>query len=143
MAGAGEITGRCLCGAVTLRAVPVSPEVSVCHCTMCRRWTGGVFACFEAGARDVTAEGPVATYVSSSFSERGFCGTCGSHLWIRDADGRYDLMPGLFDDAQDFVLHHVVYADRAPAYAPVPDGVPTRSAEEYEAVQPHVAGVPE
>lgn len=136
------ISGRCLCGAVTLSARPVSPEVSMCHCTMCRRWTGGVFACFGAEGRDVTAEGPISTYVSSSFSERAFCATCGSHLWIKDADGFLDLMPGLFDAAQDFMLHHVVYSDRAPGYAPVPAGVPTWTAAEYEATKPHVDGVP-
>jgi hypothetical protein len=142
MGGAGEITGRCLCGAVTLRAIPAAPEVSICHCTMCRRWTGGVFACFGAEGRDVTTEGPITTYTSSSFSERAFCGTCGSHLWIRDEDGFLDLMPGLFEGAQNFALRHIVYADRAPAYAPVPQGVPTKTAEEYEAVKPHVDGVP-
>lgn len=109
---------------------------------MCRRWTGGIFACFGAEGREVSVEGPVKTYVSSSFSERAFCGTCGSHLWIKDADGFFDLMPGLFDDAQGFVLDHVVYADRAPAYAPVPEGVPAMSAREYEATKPHVEGVP-
>ena len=33
--------GRCLCGAVTVRAELKSPEIGACHCGQCQRWTGG------------------------------------------------------------------------------------------------------
>ena len=38
---AGPLTGRCLCGSVTLEACDVSSHYHVCHCDMCRRWNGG------------------------------------------------------------------------------------------------------
>ena len=34
-------TGRCLCGAVSYTAEDVETHFHSCHCSMCRRWTGG------------------------------------------------------------------------------------------------------
>jgi hypothetical protein len=114
---AGPIDGRCLCGAVTLR-VAHTPDArpGVCHCRMCQRWSGSLFACFSAPAEAVTVTGEVARFASSSFAERAFCAHCGSHLWMRDTgrpDAAYDLMPGLFDAASDWPLQSEIYADRA------------------------------
>ncbi len=133
-----SLTGACLCGAVTLRATGFLPEVSACHCAMCRRWTGAALWCLEAAA--VEATGPVRTYRSSAFAERAFCGTCGSHLWIRDDSGPYDLAPGLFEGAAAFPLAREVYADRAMACVPLAGGHPRVSAAAYEAERPFVAG---
>ena len=35
------LSGGCLCGAVRFTATDVPTEASVCHCEMCRRWSGG------------------------------------------------------------------------------------------------------
>ncbi len=132
--------GRCLCGAVTIRVGAHAPSVGACHCAMCRRWSGSAYFAFEADPGGISVAGPVRAYRSSSFAERAFCGTCGSHLWLKDDDGPYELMPGLFDGAQGFPLASVVYADRAPAWLPLAAGeARRRSAAEYEAEEPHVA----
>jgi hypothetical protein len=89
--------GRCLCGAVTLNVAESERHAGACHCRMCQRWTGGAFVAFFAPARAVAVEGPVVRYASSSFGERAFCGTCGSHVWFRgtgDPEARYELTPG-------------------------------------------------
>ncbi|HSF93837.1 MAG TPA: GFA family protein [Thermohalobaculum sp.] len=132
------MTGRCLCGAVTLRATGIVPEASACHCVMCRRWGGAPF--WGMMADSVEASGPVRTYRSSPFAERAFCGTCGSHLWIRDDGKSYDLTPGLFDAAKDFPLTREVYADRAFACVPLAGGHPRVTAAEYEAENMFVPG---
>ena len=51
------IEGRCLCGAVRVRAERLSDEMSACFCTNCVRWGGG----FQIGldGRDVHVTGPV------------------------------------------------------------------------------------
>jgi hypothetical protein len=111
--------GRCLCGAVRIDVTRYDADVSQCHCTMCRRWSGSTFACFEALPENVHATGPVKLW-NSAIAERAWCGTCGSHPWMRDtivADAPFDLMPGLFDDALSFALDREVYSDRAPAWA--------------------------
>lgn len=131
-----DATGRCLCGAVTLRATGIAPEASACHCEMCRRWSGS--AGWGVDAESVEVSGPVKTFRSSSFAERAFCGICGTHLWIRDDGKPHELTPGLFDAAKDIPLDHEVYADRAFACVPLAGDHARVSAAEYEAEHPFV-----
>ena len=141
MTGAA-MTGRCLCGAVTVRvAGPHDPRPGACHCRMCQRWSGGLFLCFNADAGGVTVDGPVTSFASSDFAERAFCSVCGSHLWMRDNTGKtYDLMPGLFDEARDWPLRSEVYADLAMASMRL-QGDPRRATKaEYEQKNQYVAG---
>ena len=134
------IEGHCLCGAVTIRAEHHTPEVSACHCEMCRRWTGGVYVMFKAPAVGTMIDGPVATYRSSPFAQRAFCGTCGSPLWLRDDDDPdYELMPGLFEAARDFPLTSEVYADRAMTCLRLSGDHTRTTRAAYEAAHPHVA----
>jgi len=107
------LTGHCLCGAVTLTALSHAGSVSACHCSMCRRWTGAAMWVLEAPVESVEVAGPVQRYQSSSFAERAWCVACGTHLWIRDDDGPFELMPGLFDDARELPLSHEIYVDQA------------------------------
>ena len=130
--------GRCLCGAVRVAVARFEAAASACHCALCRRWSGAATWGFEAPAEAVAVSGPVARHRSSSFAERAFCGTCGTHLWLRD-DGRgYELVPGLFDDAAGMPLAREVYADRAFACARLAGDHPRVSRADYERSHPFV-----
>ncbi|MGF1503045.1 MAG: GFA family protein [Paracoccaceae bacterium] len=131
--------GKCLCGAVTIRIAGHVPRVGACHCAMCRRWSGSAYFAFEADPAGLTVEGPVRRYRSSSFAERAFCAECGSHLWLKDDNGPYELMPGPFDGATGFPLASVVYDDCAPAYLPLGDAPRRRTKADYEASEAHIA----
>ncbi len=133
--------GQCLCGAVQIRIGAHDAAVSVCHCSLCQRWTGFALAVFRAPADQVRVSGPVRTYRASTFAERAFCETCGSHLWMRDDDGDYDLVPAIFDAASDWPLDHEIYADHALASARLAGDHPRGSASDYEAANRHVAEV--
>lgn len=106
--------GQCLCGAVTVTA-DVGDRVRACHCDMCRRHTSGAFFSVETVAGSLTVTGPVKTYQSSDWAERGFCATCGSTLWYGTlGDGVRNLAAGLFDNAADGTLAIEFFADRCP-----------------------------
>lgn len=111
---ADRIDGHCLCGAVRISTVKRSDEMSACFCDMCTRWSGTAGMGFDGDPEATVVTGPVKTYRSSSFSERAWCDACGSALWLRDDDGDYELVPGLFENAAGCLLTRVVYADRAP-----------------------------
>ncbi len=136
---AAPLQGRCLCGAVTIHVTAFEDGASACHCDNCRRWTGAAQWGFEAPAEAVTVTGPVASFRATSFAERGFCPTCGTHLWIRDDDGPYDLLPGTFDAARDMPLTHEVYADRAFASVPLAGDHRRVTKETYERDHPYRA----
>ena len=79
------LTGGCQCGAVryALYSAPISADI--CHCRMCQRALGNVFAAFAGVGLDDFAwtRGVPASYRSSSIVERGFCGHCGTPLSFR------------------------------------------------------------
>ncbi|APE42026.1 aldehyde-activating protein [Sulfitobacter alexandrii] len=137
------IEGRCLCGAVHITVTDPAGWIGVCHCGMCRRWSGSVFACFGAAPATVDITGPVAVHQSSNLSERAFCATCGSHLWMRDLqDGAdYDLMPGLFEATKDWPLRSEIYCDEAPAAFSLAGDHPKATAEQYRRKHPQAARV--
>ncbi|WP_284163814.1 GFA family protein [Frigidibacter sp. SD6-1] len=137
------IEGHCLCGAVTIAVAEHGGFTGVCHCRMCQRWSGALFACFPANADAVTVTGKVARFASTDFAERAFCPKCGSHLWMRNTDrddAPYGLMPGLFDAARDIPLKSEIYTDRAlPGLALAGDHRRATRAE-YEAKNLHLEG---
>jgi len=73
--------GSCLCGAVQFEAGPFDSMVH-CHCSMCRKHHGAMFATFLTAARDgfhwLSGEEQVVTYPSSGRGLRPFCRICGS-----------------------------------------------------------------
>src|SRR5204862_150671 len=77
-----KLEGKCLCGAVQVRIAPPGPHVGACHCGMCRRWGGGPALSLRL-VPDPEIEGAehVVRYPSSDWAERGFCRTCGTHLF--------------------------------------------------------------
>ena len=75
-------TGGCQCGAVSyaLNAKPFSADF--CHCRMCQRAVGNVFATLAPVHKDRIRwpKGPPAFFRSSSAAQRGFCRDCGTPL---------------------------------------------------------------
>ena len=77
--------GRCLCGAVQVRARGLSDRIGACFCDLCARWGGGVQMGIEVDPDGVEITGPVKVHRSSRLAERAWCDTCGSALWFRYA----------------------------------------------------------
>ena len=112
------IEGRCLCGAVHMRATPTARHLDACHCVMCRQWGGGPFLSFPAGtALDIDGAEHVVRYPSSAWAERGFCGRCGTHLfYYYKPEGTYACPAGFFADPGDMALTSEIFVDEQPAY---------------------------
>lgn len=110
-----EMTGRCLCGAVTYTARDVEKEFKACHCGMCRRWSGGPAFAAHAGDVEFRGEENIRRYDSSSWAERGFCRRCGTNLFYRmKPNGTPILWMGTFDDQSSFKLDGEIYIDAKP-----------------------------
>jgi hypothetical protein len=75
-------TGGCQCGAVRYAFYAPLENAHVCHCRMCQRATGGVFAALAGGAPDNFAwtRGTPAYFSSSNLARRAFCEKCGTPL---------------------------------------------------------------
>ena len=95
-------TGGCQCGAVRY-ALYVPPQKShVCHCRMCQRATGGLFAALAGAPRADFAftGGAPALFASSNVAQRGFCAGCGTPLTFAydDPAARIYVTIGSLDD---------------------------------------------
>ncbi len=114
----GAISGRCLCGAVTIAIDGFDGKISVCHCGMCRRWCGGPSLSLDGGtAPRIEGARHVRRYPSSEWAERAFCGTCGSNLFYRlKATGGHYVWAGLFGDLPGAVLDSQIYIDHKPGW---------------------------
>ena len=116
-------TGHCLCGQVRFAARLATTEFGACHCEMCRRWTGSALLAITVADGDLTLEGVehVRSYRSSDWAERGWCGTCGSHLWYRVTlegphKGEYEIPVGLLDDTAGLNMTREIFVDRKPEF---------------------------
>ncbi|PCF95770.1 GFA family protein [Vreelandella nigrificans] len=107
--------GTCLCGSIQVTA-PDHEHVSICHCSLCRRWSGGpMFAVHCGDPVQFSGAEPVA-YRSSEWAERGFCATCGTHLFYHLLPSNEYILPaGLFQD-QAFQLASEIFIDEKPDY---------------------------
>jgi len=110
--------GHCLCGKVKVTANTMSHSVGSCHCGMCRRWTGGPLMAVDCGS-EVIFEGQdnIKIYDSSAWAERGFCASCGNHLFYRLKQNNQYIMPaGIFDNDENLVFDHQIFIDEKPNY---------------------------
>lgn len=116
-----EREGGCLCGAVRFTARLTGTNFGVCHCPMCRKWTGSALLGITVPEGNVAWTGAehVARRQSSAWGERAWCAECGSAIWFRvTVDGPYagnvELPVGLFDDANGLTMTNEIYIDHKP-----------------------------
>ena len=117
-----ELTGQCLCGAVTVSLRTGRDTFNACNCGMCRRWTGGgrYYSIFAA-PEELTIEGRdrIAERQTSDWAARANCADCGTPIWYRPtapaAKGGLGLSLGLFDDISGLTLRYEYFSDLRPA----------------------------
>ncbi len=116
MNSAKQITGACLCGAVTVTARPPKNIFDACHCGMCRKWGGGPAMTVEGGGdAQIKGEEFVSTYNSSDWAERAFCKRCGTHLFYKLKNtGFRNFSAGLFKEVEKFRFHVQIFTDSKP-----------------------------
>ena len=71
------------------------------------------------------------TYQSSDWAERGFCSTCGTHLFyhLLPTD-EYVLTAGLFENDIGFEMTSQIFIDQKPDYYAFANETPTMTGEE-------------
>jgi hypothetical protein len=116
-----ERDGGCLCGAVRFTARLTGTSFGVCHCPMCRKWTGSALLGMTVPAGNVAWTGAehIARRQSSGWGERAWCRDCGSPVWFRvtvdsPLAGTIELPIGSFDNADGLTMANEIYIDVKP-----------------------------
>lgn len=132
-----SMTGGCQCGQVRYTALVDPDKAYPCHCRMCQRATGGVYAAMVGTGRDdVAFTGESAWYRSSAIAERAFCPQCGTPIGFRYLDSpNIDLTVGSFDDPGGFrPINQFGYESVLSAWQDLSD-VPHMKSEDYAPLQ--------
>ncbi|QDG77287.1 GFA family protein [Labrenzia sp. PHM005] len=111
-----RLSGRCLCGKVRFSAVPEKDDMGVCHCEMCRKWTGGTYMAVDCGSSvEFDGSESLGIYKSSGYGERLFCKECGSSLAWRLQDGTHTSFSAqAFDEPSRFKFKTEIFTDEQP-----------------------------
>lgn len=98
--------GQCHCGAVTYEMSEETVHRAVCHCTDCRRHSGGPMVAWGLVAKDgLKVEGETKEYASSEHGRRHFCPQCGTGLFYTNEaifPGQIDVQVATLDDPDTF-----------------------------------------
>jgi hypothetical protein len=100
-------TGGCQCGAVRFRAAELCDNPHVCHCRMCQKAAGNLFAAMVGVRHEhlTWTRGKPTEFMSSDLAARGFCRDCGTPLYYRFIDGdQMTVSIGTFDDPHSIPL---------------------------------------
>ncbi|MDY7097050.1 MAG: GFA family protein [Pseudomonadota bacterium] len=125
------VTGTCLCGEVSITIRAAHAEVDVCHCSMCQKWTGSMYAGIEASDFDIAGEHAITRFQSSDWAERAFCKQCGSGLWYKFLPtGGLTFVAGLFDLPDGLPIKHQIFVDEKPDWYDLAQKSPMKTGAE-------------
>jgi len=125
-------SGRCLCGAVRFTVTEVETQYEICHCGMCRRWSGGPLFATRVDGVSFEDEASIERYRSSDWAERGFCGKCGTNLFYRYLpEDRYVMCIDVFDQPTGFEAIGEIFIDAKPAGYSIGGDLPKQTGAEF------------
>ena len=95
--------GRCLCGTVQFEIVGALPALYQCHCSLCRKQSGGASNAATIVDADqlrwLSGEGAVRSWKKATGFRSDFCSTCGSPVPNVLGDKPYYWVPaGLLEE---------------------------------------------
>jgi hypothetical protein len=127
-----SVTGGCLCGGVRYRYDgEAGPATYYCHCTDCRRATGGAF---NIGVRFELARFAIERGLPSGFTKTGqngaeltrhFCAACGSPLFTSSPTHPETIYikAGTLDDPAVVAPEAQIWIQSAVSWARIPPGL--------------------
>lgn len=116
-----QLTGRCLCEAISYQIDGPLGPIFNCHCSKCRRWHGAAFRTRTSIRRSqfrwLSGEHLLARFQSSDNVTKTFCSVCGSNLasfYANDPELVGIALGGLEQDPGQRPGAHIFTASKAP-----------------------------
>ncbi len=103
-----EHQGGCQCGALRYRIDAPLTDIAHCHCSICRRSSGGILTTWVTVPRQAFRwlQGTPKAFATSASCTRYFCADCGAHL---------ALLTSLSPDTLDLTVATLDAPEQAPA----------------------------
>lgn len=128
-----RLVGACVCGAVRWSYDAALTSMVHCHCSVCRKHHGTLFATFVSGPLSTfhwrTGTEKVNTWQSSAQGRRSFCSVCGSKVPNVSLESQQVFMPAgaLAGELGIRPQMHLFVGSRAPGLQ-IHDGLPQHDA---------------
>ncbi|ANP36948.1 aldehyde-activating protein [Phaeobacter gallaeciensis] len=121
------IRGSCLCGDIRFETAAAPQGPSMCHCSQCRKQSGGVWASAYVPETELILHGPVSWYAASVGAERGFCVRCGSFLfWKAHDEDTISFALGAVEDPSGLKIEKHIFCASKGDYYEIADGLPQK-----------------
>jgi len=107
------IVGSCLCKGIQFQIVGRHSKISMCHCSLCRKTTGG------GPASEITVNGNGFVWLAgqelvANGPKHAFCRVCGCHAPYPLNDGNINVPVGGLDGAPAIAVgRHIYVASKA------------------------------
>lgn len=130
------LEGGCHCGACRYRIDAARlDDVANCHCSICRRSTGGTYVTWATVPKAAFAwtAGEPRRYAATAGSTRWFCPTCGAQLalWTELAPESIDITVTTLDRADAYPPDRHIFVGSKLAWTHIDDGLPREEEEIY------------
>ena len=128
-----RIVGSCVCGAVRWSYDGPFGAMLHCHCSVCRKHHGTLFATFVAGPLSTfhwrAGTEKISTWQSSPRGKRSFCSVCGSKVASVNHDAQQVFMPAGALDGELGIRPqmHLFIGSKSPGMQ-IQDGLPQHEA---------------
>lgn len=139
------VEGGCQCGAVRYAFYAPPEKNHVCHCRMCQRATGVLFAALAGAQRPNFAwtRGTPAEYASSNLATRCFCAACGTPLTFAytSPEARIYVTIGSMDDPEAGAIERQFGVESRLSWVTFCEDVPKERTGESTAAQEFLASL--
>jgi hypothetical protein len=127
-----RMTGGCQCGAVRYE-LGAAPKSTVCHCRMCQKAVGNVFAALAMVKKTELTwmSGEPSFYASSNVATRGFCAACGTPLTFAFNDrDTIEVTTGSLDEPAAFPMTEHFGVESRLSWVTLGEGLPEHRTDE-------------
>ncbi|MFT5219291.1 MAG: hypothetical protein ACI87H_001428 [Gammaproteobacteria bacterium] len=121
--------GHCLCSSIEFETDGPLTDISLCHCSICRKVTGSAFAAYASVAIEDLhwrrGEERLKKFTLNEQLSKYFCSRCGSTLMTfhSQVPGFYHLSLGNLDDDQNIAIEYHQYVDSKASWERIDDGL--------------------
>ncbi|MBO9472846.1 GFA family protein [Shimia sp. R10_1] len=121
------LKGTCLCGDIKFETHATPQGASMCHCSQCRKQSGGVWSSAYVLEEEMKITGDVLWYEASASAKRGSCPRCGSFLfWKAHDENTISFALGAVDGPTGLSLEKHIFVGDKGDYYQIADGLPQR-----------------
>ncbi len=119
------IRGSCLCGDIRFETAAQPQGASMCHCSQCRKQSGGIWASAQVPDTDISITGPMSWFEATPQAKRGSCPRCGSFLfWKGTGEDATSFALGAVDGNTGLSVEKHIFVASKGDYYEIADGVP-------------------